>query len=73
MAVEGRSTGLPSPESLTPLDQQDALPDFLRLLSIQGSMGYFLAQTFVQPLASEGSPRPPNLTIELETLVREAL
>ena len=33
-------------------------------------MENFLTQYAKQPPSSEGTPRPPNLTIELETLVR---
>ena len=43
---------------------------FYWALLIQEGWGDFLEQHTLQPPASEGTPRPPNLTIELETLVR---
>ena len=61
---------LPSPESLTPPYQHDGLPDFLLGVVNPREMGQFLGQHSLQPPSSEGTPRPPNLTIELETLVR---
>ncbi|MDE0425502.1 MAG: hypothetical protein OXN25_11585 [Candidatus Poribacteria bacterium] len=61
---------LPSPISLGPPYQHDGLPDFLLGVVDPGRMGHFLAQYAKQPPSSEGTPRPPNLTIELETLVR---
>ena len=61
---------LPSPESLVPPYQHDGLPDFLLGVVNPRRMGDFLEQHTLQPPASEGTPRPPNLTIELETLVR---
>ena len=61
---------LPSPISLGPPYQHDGLPDFLLGIVDPGNMGHFLAQHAMQPPASEGTLRSPNLTIELETLVR---
>jgi hypothetical protein len=61
---------LPSPISLGPPYQHDGLPDFLLGIVDPGNMGHFLAQHAMQPPSSEGTPRSPNLTIELETLVR---
>ena len=46
------------------------VPDFLIGVLNPGSMGHFLNQLAMQPPTSEGTPRTPNLTIELETLVR---
>ena len=50
--------------------QHDGLPSFLMGIVDPGSMGHFLRQRVLQPPTSEGTPRTPNLTIELETLVR---
>ena len=61
---------LPSPPSSGPPYQHDGLPDFLLGVVDPGRMERFLRQYAMQPPSSEGTPRPPNLTIELETLVR---
>ena len=61
---------LPSPTSSVPPYQHDGLPDFLLGVVDLGRMENFLTQYAKQPPSSEGTPRPPNLTIELETLVR---
>ena len=61
---------LPSPRSPVPPYQHDGLPDFLLGVVDPGRMENFLTQYAKQPPSSEGTPRPPNLTIELETLVR---
>ena len=61
---------LPSPTSSGPPYQHDGLPDFLLGVVDPGRMGDFLTQYAMQPPSSEGTPRPANLTIELETLVR---
>ena len=61
---------LPSPTSLGPPYQHDGLPDFLLGVVNPSRMGHFLEQHSMQPPSSEGTSRPPNLTIELETLVR---
>lgn len=61
---------LPSPTSLGPPYQHDGLPDFLLGVVNPREMERFLVQRSPQPPSSEGTPRPPTLTIELETLVR---
>ena len=61
---------LPSPPSLGPPYQHDGLPDFLLGVVDPGRMERFLRQQAMHPPSSEGTPRSPNLTIELETLVR---
>ncbi|MCY3722379.1 MAG: hypothetical protein OXG97_09185 [Candidatus Poribacteria bacterium] len=61
---------LPSPTNPGPPYQHDGLPDFLLGVVDPGRMGHFLIQYAMQPPSSKGTPRPPNLTIELETLVR---
>jgi len=61
---------LPAPTSPGPPYQHDGLPDFLLGVVDPGNMGHFLTQHAMQPSSSEGTPRSPNLTIELETLVR---
>ena len=61
---------LPAPTSPGPPYQHDGLPDFLIGIADPGNMEHFLTPTSLQPPGSEGTPRPPNLTIELETLVR---
>lgn len=61
---------LPSPTSIGPPYQHDGFPDFLLGIVDLSNMGHFLSQQSMQPPSSEGTPRTPNLTIELETLVR---
>ena len=61
---------LPSPAIHGPPYQHDGLPDFLLGVVDPGNMRRFLTQDAMQPRSSEGTPRSPNLTIELETLVR---
>ncbi len=61
---------LPSPTSPGPPYQHDGLPDFLIGIADPGNMEHFLTPSSLQPPGSEGTPRTPNLTIELETLVR---
>lgn len=61
---------LPSPPSSGPPYQHDGLPDFLLGVVDPARMGDFLTQYVKQPPSSAGTPRPANLTIELETLVR---
>lgn len=61
---------LPSPTSSGPPYQHDGLPDFLIGIVDPGNMGHFLTPFSLQPPGSEGTPRSPNLTIELEVLVR---
>lgn len=61
---------LPDPTSPGPPYQHDGLPDFLIGIVDPGNMGHFLRQSSLQLPRSEGTQRSPNLTIELETLVR---
>lgn len=61
---------LPAPTSPGPPYQHDGLPDFLIGIVDPGNMGHFLTPSSMQPPGSEGTPRTPNLTIELETLIR---
>ena len=61
---------LPDPKSPGPSYQHDGLPDFLIGIVDPGNMGHFLTPFSLQPPGSEGTQRSPNLTIELETLVR---
>ena len=61
---------LPSPTSPGPPYQHDGLPDFLIGIVDPGNMGLFLTPFSLQPPGSGGTQRSPNLTIELETLVR---
>jgi hypothetical protein len=57
-----------------PLDsisyQHDGLPDFLLGVINHREMGHFLTTPCLQPPPGGGTPRRPNLTIQLETLVR---
>lgn len=62
--------GLPIPTSMSPPYQHDGLPDFLLGVVNPRNMQHFLAPHPPQLPSSEGTPRPPNLTLELETLVR---
>ena len=68
--VKEIAQALPSPIDLGPPYQHDGFPDFLLGIVDPRNMGHFLEQHSMQPPSSEGTPRPPNLTIELETLVR---
>ena len=61
---------LPMPTSPGPPYQHDGLPDFLIGVVNPRNMQRFLAPHSMQLPSSEGTPRPPNLTLELETLVR---
>lgn len=61
---------LPIPIDLGPPYQHDGFPDFLLGIVEPRSMGHYLEQHSMQPPSSEGTPRPPNLSIELESLVR---
>ena len=61
---------LPTPIDLGPPYQHDGFPDFLLGIVEPRSMGHYLEQHAMQPPSSEGTPRPPNLSIELESLVR---
>ena len=68
--VKEVAKSLPSPTSIGPPYQHDGFPDFLLGIVDPSNMGRFLEQHSMQPPSSEGTPRTPNLTIELETLVR---
>ena len=59
---------LPPPTSSGPPYQHDGLPDFL--LGIVDPEIWGMHNMPCNHLHSEGTPRSPNLTIELETLVR---
>ena len=61
---------LPFPTISGPPYQHDGLPNFLLGVVDPGRMRNYLIQYAMQPPSSEGTPRSPNLTIELETLVR---
>lgn len=61
---------LPDLPSQGPPYQHDGLPTFLLGVVAPKNMQQFLAQHAPQPPSSEGTPRPPNLSLELETLVR---
>lgn len=60
---------VPSPLSLVPY-QHDGRPDFLLGVVNPKRMRRFLTAPCPQPPPGGGTSRPPNLTIELETLVR---
>ena len=68
--VKEVAKALPSPTSIGPPYQHDGFPDFLLGIVDPRNMGHFLEKYSMQPPSSEGTPRTPNLTIELETLVR---
>ena len=68
--VKEVAKALPSPTSIGPPYQHDGFPDFLLGIVDPRNMGHFLEKHSMQPPSSEGTPRTPNLTIELETLVR---
>lgn len=61
---------LPDLPSQGPPYQHDGLPTFLLGVVDPENMMQFLEQHAPQPPSSEGTPRPPNLSLELETLVR---
>ena len=61
---------LPSPLGIHPPYQHDGGPAFLLGVVDPINMRKFLTQHAPQPPASAGTPRTPNLTIALETLVR---
>lgn len=61
---------LPSPPTIGPAYQHDGSQEFLLGVVNPRNMGHFLVRHSPQPPLSEGTPRPPNLTLELETLVR---
>ncbi len=59
-----------SPPTIGPAYQHDGSQEFLLGVVNPRNMGHFLVQHSQQPPSSEGTPRPPNLSLELETLVR---
>lgn len=61
---------LPDMASPGPPYQHDGIPNFLLGVVDPENMSEFLEKHAPQPPSSEGTPRPPNLSIELETLVR---
>ncbi len=61
---------LPAPLGTNPPYQHDGGPAFLLGVVDPINMREFLTQNAPQPPASAGTPRTPNLTIALETLVR---
>ena len=50
--------------------QHDGLPDFLLGVVNPTLMSNFLTMPILQPPSAGGTTRPPNLSLELETLVR---
>lgn len=58
------------PPAMRPSYQHDGSQEFLLGVVDPRNMGHFLMQQVVQPPSNGGTPRPPNLTLELETLVR---
>lgn len=61
---------LPAPPTIGPAYQHDGAPEFLLGVVDPRNMGHFLVQHSPQPPSSEGTPRSPNLSLELETFVR---
>lgn len=61
---------LPAPTYPGPSYQHDGPPDFVLGVVNPRNMAHFLALQSQQLPFSEGTPRPANLTLELETLVR---
>ena len=61
---------LPPPIAIQPSYQHDGGPAFLLGVVDPINMRQFLTQYAPQPPDSAGTPRTPNLTIALETLVR---
>ena len=58
------------PPAMGPPYQHDGSQEFLLGVVDPRNMGHFLIQQVIQPPSNGGTPRPPNLTLELETLVR---
>lgn len=58
------------PPAMGPPYQHDGSQEFLLGVVDPRNMGHFLVQQAMQPPSNGGTPRPPNLTLELETLVR---
>jgi hypothetical protein len=61
---------LPTPLGINPPYQHDGGPAFLLGVVDPINMREYLTQHAPQPPDSDGTPRSPNLTIALETLVR---
>lgn len=61
---------LPVPPTIGPTYQHDGAQEFLLGVVDPRNMGHFLVQQSPQPPLSEGTPRSPNLSLELETFVR---
>lgn len=60
-----------APGPLAPISyQHDGPPDFLLGVINPRGMGHFLTAPYVQPPPAHGTPRPPTLTLELESLIR---
>jgi hypothetical protein len=60
-----------APAPLAPISyQHDGLPEFLLGVVEPNKYGHFLSMPSLQPPPGGGTLRPPNLTIQLETLVR---
>lgn len=68
--VKEVASALPDLASVGPPYQHDGMPNFLLGVVDPENMMQFLEQHAPQPPSSEGTPRPPNLSLELETLVR---
>lgn len=61
---------LPMPLTIGPTYQHDGAPEFLLGVVDPRNMGHFFVGHSPQPPLSEGTPRSPNLSLELETFVR---
>lgn len=61
---------LPKPLEPTPSYQHDGGPDFLLGVVNPANMPAFLTAPYPQPPPGGGVVRPPNLSIDVETLVR---
>lgn len=61
---------LPKPLDSGPPYQHDGGPDFLLGVVNPARMPAFLTVAYLQPPPGGGTVRPPNLSIDLETLVR---
>jgi len=66
--IKQLATHLPAP--LAAAYQHDGQPNFLLGVVDPLGMKPYLSAPYVQPPPAGGTPRPPTLTIELETLVR---
>ena len=68
--VKEVALALPELASVGPPYQHDGMPNFLLGVADPENMKRFLEQHAPQPPSNGGTPRPPNLSMELETLVR---